>query len=116
VVLLLAELRQRRGDTERGRALATTLVPLLARQSDAALLARRAGALRRAEGATPLTTAERRVLELLPTHLSMREISERLFLSRNTVKSQAISIYRKLGVSARSPAVERARSLGLLSR
>ena len=37
-----------------------------------------------------------------------------LFVSRNTVKSQVLSIYRKLGVSSRSMAVDRARDLGLL--
>ncbi len=35
-------------------------------------------------------------------------------MSRNTVKTHAVSIYRKLGVSGRSAAVERARALGLL--
>jgi LuxR family maltose regulon positive regulatory protein len=47
-------------------------------------------------------------------HLSMSEIAEQLFVSRNTVKSQAIAIYRKLGVSSRGTAVGRARELGLL--
>ena len=37
-----------------------------------------------------------------------------MFLSRNTVKSQAMSIYRKLGASTRSQAVARSRALGLL--
>jgi len=37
-----------------------------------------------------------------------------LFLSHNTIKSQANSIYRKLGASTRSQAVTRARELGLL--
>ena len=61
-----------------------------------------------------LTAAERRVLELLPTHLTLQEISESLFVSRNTVKTQAIAIYRKLGVSTRDRAVQSAQSLGLL--
>jgi len=55
-----------------------------------------------------LTPAERRLLPLLATHLSFREIAEQLEVSRNTVKTQAISIYRKLGVSGRSDAVEAA--------
>jgi LuxR family maltose regulon positive regulatory protein len=54
-----------------------------------------------------------RLLPLLSTHLSYQEISERLFISKNTVKSQAYSAYRKLGVSSRSEAVVRARELGL---
>ncbi|HEY2790447.1 MAG TPA: LuxR C-terminal-related transcriptional regulator [Gaiellales bacterium] len=61
-----------------------------------------------------LTTAELRVLPLLQTHLSFREIGERQFVSRNTIKTQAISIYRKLGVSSRSGAIERAAELGLI--
>jgi LuxR family maltose regulon positive regulatory protein len=62
-----------------------------------------------------LTAAELRLLPLLVTHLSFREIGERLYLSRNTVKTQAISIYRKLAVSSRSEAIERATDLGLLA-
>ena len=53
-----------------------------------------------------LSAAERRVLQYLRTHLTLAEIAGRLYVSRNTVKSQAISIYRKLGVSSRSGAVQ----------
>jgi LuxR family maltose regulon positive regulatory protein len=67
-----------------------------------------------APGASALTTAELRLLPLLPTHLSIREIAGELFLSPNTIKSQAISIYRKLDASSRSQAVARSRELGLL--
>jgi LuxR family maltose regulon positive regulatory protein len=52
-----------------------------------------------------LTPAELRLLPLLATHLSFREIAEQLEVSRNTVKTQAISIYRKLGVNGRSEAI-----------
>jgi LuxR family transcriptional regulator, maltose regulon positive regulatory protein len=65
-------------------------------------------------GVSPLTEAELRVLPLLSTHLTFREIGERLYLSRHTVKSHAMSIYRKLGVGSRGAAVERAREIGLL--
>jgi LuxR family transcriptional regulator, maltose regulon positive regulatory protein len=68
----------------------------------------------RAGGPSTLTGAELRLLSVLPTYLSFREIGARLFVSPNTVKTQAISIYRKLGVSSRSAAVETARELGLL--
>jgi LuxR family maltose regulon positive regulatory protein len=61
-----------------------------------------------------LTPAELRLIPLLASHLSFPEIGARFFLSRNTIKTQAISIYRKLGASSRSEAVERARSVGLL--
>lgn len=62
-----------------------------------------------------LTGAELRLLPLLSTHLSFREIGERLFVSRNTIKTQAISVYRKLGVSSRSDAISRAGELGLIA-
>jgi LuxR family transcriptional regulator, maltose regulon positive regulatory protein len=65
-------------------------------------------------GATTLTPAELRLVPLLPTHLSFPEIGSRLFLSRHTVKTQAISIYRKLDTSSRGEAVTRARDIGLL--
>jgi len=64
--------------------------------------------------ARPLTPAELRLVRYLATHLSFREIANLLYVSRNTVKTQAISIYRKLGVSSRSEAVARAAELGLL--
>jgi len=64
-------------------------------------------------GASSLTTAELRLLPLLTTHLSMAEIGEWLYISRHTVKTQAISIYRKLGVSSRSGAIERMHELGV---
>jgi LuxR family maltose regulon positive regulatory protein len=64
--------------------------------------------------ASSLTVAELRLLPLLTTHLSFREIGERLYVSRNTVKTQAISTYRKLGASSRSEAVTRAAELGLV--
>jgi LuxR family transcriptional regulator, maltose regulon positive regulatory protein len=61
-----------------------------------------------------LTAAELRLLPLLSTHLSFREIGQRLYVSRNTIKTQAISVYRKLGVSSRSQAIVRAEELGLV--
>jgi LuxR family transcriptional regulator, maltose regulon positive regulatory protein len=64
--------------------------------------------------ASTLTAAELRLLPLLTTHLSFREIAERLYVSRNTVKSQAISVYRKLDASSRSEAIQRALELGLV--
>lgn len=61
-----------------------------------------------------LTGAELRLIPLLATQLTFREIGEQLHLSQHTVKAEAISIYRKLGETSRSRAVERSRSLGLL--
>ena len=51
---------------------------------------------------------------MLASHLSFPQIAAEMFLSPHTVKSQAISIYRKLGVSSRAQAVARSRELGLL--
>jgi LuxR family transcriptional regulator, maltose regulon positive regulatory protein len=65
-------------------------------------------------GASSLTKAELRLLPLLPTQLTYREIGERLYLSEHTVKKEAMSIHRKLGVSSRSRAVQRAQQLDLL--
>jgi LuxR family transcriptional regulator, maltose regulon positive regulatory protein len=65
-------------------------------------------------GASALTIAELRILPMLATHLSFPEIGAEMFLSPHTVKSQAMSLYRKLGASSRSQAVTRARDIGLL--
>ena len=69
-----------------------------------------------APGASALTGAELRLLPLLCTHLSFPEIASQMFLSPNTIKSQANSIYRKLGASTRNQAVTRSRDLGLLDK
>jgi len=69
---------------------------------------------RQAPGASALTAAELHVLPLLTTHLTFREIGARLYLSHHTVKSHAMSIYRKLDVTSRGAAVEQARHVGLL--
>ena len=67
-----------------------------------------------AAGPWTLTTAELRLLAYLPTHLSFREIAERLFVSPHTIKSQAMSVYGKLGASSRREAIEQAVEAGLL--
>ena len=55
----------------------------------------------RVPSAMALTTAEMRVLQLLPTHLSLGQIGEELHISRNTVKAHVAAIYRKLQCSTR---------------
>jgi LuxR family maltose regulon positive regulatory protein len=67
-----------------------------------------------APGASALTGAELRLLPMLSTHLSFPQIAEEMFLSPHTIKSEAMSLYRKLGASSRSQAVTRSRELGLL--
>jgi LuxR family transcriptional regulator, maltose regulon positive regulatory protein len=62
----------------------------------------------------PLTDRELHVLRYLPSLLSASEIAAELYVSLNTVKTHLRNIYRKLGVSSRRGAVERANELGLL--
>ena len=62
----------------------------------------------------PLSERELEVLRLIAEGLTNPEVATRLFLSPNTVKVHARNIYGKLGVSNRTQAVARARSLGLL--
>jgi LuxR family maltose regulon positive regulatory protein len=71
---------------------------------------------RRGSDGWSLTTAELRVLQFLPTHLSFPEIASRLYVSANTVKTHARAVYRKLDASSRGEAVLRAREAGLLDR
>jgi DNA-binding CsgD family transcriptional regulator len=51
-----------------------------------------------------LSPAELRVWELLKGRMTLSEIAAQLFLSRETVKSHTVSIYRKLGVASRRDA------------
>lgn len=121
--VLLARAAAQTGDDDAARTLIAEAgeyralvagAPVLERAYDdcrAALDGLPAGA---AAGPGALTTAELRVLAFLPTHLTFREIGERIHLSRFTIKSQALAAYRKLGVASRSEAVARARALGIL--
>jgi LuxR family maltose regulon positive regulatory protein len=65
-------------------------------------------------GVSALTAAELRLLPLMSTHLSFPQIAQELFLAPSTVKTEALSIYRKLGASSRNQAIARSRELGLL--
>jgi len=111
-------------DPEGAAAVLAQIDDILQQRPDLGLLPAQAGRLQASlatdnahpGGASSLTSAELRLLPLLSTHLSYQEISERLFISKNTVKTQAYSAYRKLGVSTRSEAVVRARELGLDAR
>jgi LuxR family maltose regulon positive regulatory protein len=110
-------------DLAAARTLMREVDELLRRRPDLGTLAGQAQALRArlskerspsAPGASALTAAELRLLPMLSTHLSFPQIAEELFVSRNTIKSQAMSLYRKLGASSRNQAVARSRELGLL--
>ncbi|MCB7135700.1 helix-turn-helix transcriptional regulator [Cellulosimicrobium marinum] len=65
------------------------------------------------EPAAPLTRRERVVLSNLSEDVTLEQIATKLFVTRNTVKSQVRSLYRKLGVSTRAEAVAWARAAGL---
>ena len=62
----------------------------------------------------PLTLAEIRVLQYLPSHLTFPQIAGEIGVSRFTVKTQVLAAYRKLGVHSRDEAVTIARAIGLV--
>jgi LuxR family maltose regulon positive regulatory protein len=103
-------------------AVLTQAERILQQRPDLGVLPQRAAELRAAlatikadaAGPSALTAAELRLLPLLPTHLPFPEIAAQMHLSPHTIRSQAISIYRKLGATSRTQAVTQARELGLL--
>ena len=122
VLLALAPVRYQMGAGAEARELVDEARALLAEVPDAGALPARLAAVERAT-ATPvreidfgqrLTERELLILRMLDTHGSSREIGAQLYLSVNTVKTHTRSIYRKLGVSSRRGALERAQSLDLL--
>ncbi|MGA8047355.1 MAG: LuxR C-terminal-related transcriptional regulator, partial [Dermatophilaceae bacterium] len=64
--------------------------------------------------AEPLSQRELDVLAYLPGRMRNQDIAADMFVSVNTVKTHLASIYRKLGVTERDEAIERARRLGLI--
>ena len=123
--LELAQVHLALADSAGARTLLLEIDDILYRRSNLGALSGRVNGLRhRLAGlaelspggwASTLTPAELRLLPLLATHLSFREIGQQLSISRNTVKTQAISIYRKLGVTSRTAALRRATDLGLVN-
>lgn len=61
-----------------------------------------------------LTPRELELLAFLPSRLTIADIAARCFVSTNTIKTHLGHIYRKLGVSGRDAAIERAVGLGLI--
>ena len=110
------------GEVSAARTLLLEVKDILRQCPDLGALAAAAAELDRAVdslratsgGPWALTTAELRLLAYLPTHLTFREIADRLFVSTHTVKTQAMAIYGKLGVSSRRGAIEQAVEAGLL--
>ena len=109
-------------DTEAVQSLLGELRELLQERPHVGVLVDEVEKLERELAMTPdsggvnrtLTPAELRLLPYLATHLSFREIGQQLYVSRNTIKTQAISVYRKLGVTSRSQAIACAARLGLV--
>jgi DNA-binding NarL/FixJ family response regulator len=56
----------------------------------------------RSTGARALTPSERRIAEMAASGLSNPEIGQSLFLTRKTVESHLLSVYRKLGIHSRA--------------
>jgi LuxR family transcriptional regulator, maltose regulon positive regulatory protein len=122
VLLALAPVRSALGDPDGAAGLLVEARDMLADLPDAGVMGRRlkeaerrlAGPARELAFGEVLTDRELAVLHLLPSRLTQREIGGQLFLSLNTVKSHSRAIYRKLGVSSREQAVERAKKLSLI--
>ena len=110
------------GDAVGARAVLRQVRDIMAVTPDLGVLPERMAELGRtldaitigSSGASSLTVAELRLLPFLSTHLTYREIGERLYVSRNTIKTEATSLFRKLGASSRSEAVHTAQQIGLL--
>jgi ATP/maltotriose-dependent transcriptional regulator MalT len=89
-------------------------LPALIEEAQFRLRGRAPGPRRKLAG--DLSERELAVLRLLPGDASLREIASALYLSLNTIKTHARSIYRKLGAASREEAVARGRELGLLEQ
>jgi LuxR family maltose regulon positive regulatory protein len=125
VMIALAQTAMRLSDVQGAHDLLAVAARLVRREPSATVLAERldrvlaqaGNAQERATGGRwSLTTAELRLVQFLPTHLSFPEIATRLNVSANTVKTHARAVYRKLDSSSRAEAVTRARAAGLVPR
>jgi LuxR family transcriptional regulator, maltose regulon positive regulatory protein len=119
----LAGVRHARGDTDDAHALVDRAHQLITTFTDPGMLPSHLDRTERALGrpsrrrpspAAGLTDRELVVLRLLPTKLPQPEIAQELYLSVNTVRTYIQGIYRKLEVTGRAEAVNRARELGLI--
>lgn len=121
-LMVRAKIRLAQRDRSHARADATEARAIVDRYPDVASLSASLAAVQaaverggaEAQPGTAPTPAERRVLELLPSELSVAEIADRLFISRNTTKTHARNLYRRLGVQTRADAVRVARERGLV--
>jgi ATP/maltotriose-dependent transcriptional regulator MalT len=123
-LIALAEIRHQRGDREAARDALAAARKAVAACPDPGILAqmltraeRRLARPRRPAGdhlRDELTERELTLLRLLPSDLPMRAIAAQMYVSLNTTKTHAKSVYRKLGADSRADAVTRARDLDLL--
>jgi LuxR family maltose regulon positive regulatory protein len=122
-LLALAKVRSERGDRSGARTLLHEAREIVESYPDAGIFPdllerqeRETGKKRQKETALDgeLTARELAVLRLFDGELSHRQIGENLYVSLNTVKTHVRSIYRKLGVSSREEALERARKRALM--
>lgn len=72
--------------------------------------------LRHVDGVDELSHRELDVLRALGGDGSLREIADGMFLSYNTIKTHARTLYAKLGVASREDAVRRGTELGVLGK
>jgi DNA-binding NarL/FixJ family response regulator len=70
---------------------------------------------RRALELAGFTPAEARVLCLLATYMTLDGIADQLGVRRSTVKTHVVNIYKKLGATSRTQAVELAMQKGFLT-
>ena len=116
--LLLAEALLERGEEGAARRRLDQARSILERWSEAPGLTRRLegleSRLRERSSIEPLSPAELRVLDLLPTNLTVAEIAVSLGLSPNTIGTHVKALHRKLNAGRRSEVVDQAVALGLL--
>ena len=111
------------GDLERAEHLLDDAARLMSRFSEGmgamrARLAAARAALRRHRTPDalpePLTSRELDVLRLLQSSSSLNALADELFVSPNTVKTHVQAVYRKLGATSRSEAVDIGRRRALI--
>ena len=116
--VVLGEVSLEKGDAVDALRWSEEALRIQRRYPDAGILGPRARrldeALQRRRHVEPLSPAERRVLELLQTHLTADQIAARLFISTNTVRTHMRALHRKLGAATRAETVATAVELGLL--
>jgi LuxR family transcriptional regulator, maltose regulon positive regulatory protein len=123
LLLEVAPVRFALGDRKGARDLVRKGRAILADNPDAGALPERLRRMDRSLGRSsqrpalfgePLTDRELAVLRLLPSRLTHREIANELYVSLNTIKSHVRAIYRKMNVSSRPSALDKARELELI--